>query len=336
MIETAVRDPKPQVATSLAAEGTPPRSEIRVRPPEPEDATAKGPRISVAMALYRPDPQFLRSAIASLLNQTLRDFEIVIVEDPSDREGRATIESFGDARIRYFLNGSRTELCSQRNRTIEESRSDLIAIMDGDDVADPQRLEAQVAHMESHPEVSVLGSQIQTIDSEGRPSGARRFPRTHSSIVAALQSYVPLCQPSVTFRRSTVIDVGAYVPTSFGPAEDYDLWSRLAKSGARFENLDACLLRYRIHPGQMKALFTHRTIRAVQEVKNRYWREDMNAAARCRSALERMSLLLPERWTLRFVLWAYYRDRTPEGARRHIPDAAESTQPVASLEPVDR
>ena len=269
------------------------------------------PLVSVAMVVFRPDLDYLRQALTSIVHQTFQQWEAVIVEDPSERTGRDVVAALGDPRLRYLANPGRTCLIGQRNQTLAEARAELVAVLDGDDMAEPTRLQKQFEFLHSHPAVSVLGSQIRVIDPAGSPRGFRRFPLDHASIVRAMTRVVPLNHSSVMFRKSAVQAAGGYQATAEGPAEDYHLWSRLAQRGAQFANLGEPLVRYRLHPGQMKALYTRRTIRAVLEVKQRYWVGAMDFRARLRMLQERLALRLPEPLLHRLLVWMHYRDDLP-------------------------
>src|SRR5690349_17963634 len=124
------------------------------------------PKVSVVMPVYRPQAGYLAQAIDSVLAQTLADWELVIVEDPSDRPGRAVVEARRDPRIRYFLSTGRTSLPRQHNRAVAESRGHLVARFDADDVCEPDRLAEQARFLEEHPDVDVVASQLTIIDGE--------------------------------------------------------------------------------------------------------------------------------------------------------------------------
>lgn len=267
------------------------------------------PTLSVTMAVFRPHPVYYPQAVRSILQQTWRDLELILVEDPSERSGREMLAGLEDPRLRYFTNPRRTSLVEQRNRCLAEARADLVATMDADDVAEPQRLERQVEFLQQNAAVGVLGSHIQLIDPNGRPLGYRLFPVEHAAILRALPHLVPINQPSVMYRKSLILSVGGYQDTAYGVAEDYDLWSRLALQGVRFANLPEPLLRYRLHPEQMKATRMNQTIRAVLAVKRKYWRERMTLSARLRLWVEQGLLALPESWVLKLLLWLQFNDR---------------------------
>ncbi len=190
------------------------------------------PRVSVLMTVLNAHPVYFPKAVRSILEQTLPDFELLIIEDPSSRPAEPLLRRFNDPRIHHFLNPQRTSLIQQKNQGLAAASSDLVALFDADDIAEPERLEKQVHFLEGHPEVMVLGSQIQIIDSEQRPKGYRQFPLHHEDIMRALPSFVPLSHPSVMLRKGPVLDAGGYRFREYPVAEDYELWSRLAQCGA--------------------------------------------------------------------------------------------------------
>jgi glycosyltransferase involved in cell wall biosynthesis len=104
----------------------------------------RSPLVSVVMPVYAADPEFLRKAVASIVAQSTPEWELVVVEDPSDRPAGGVLQAFKDARIRHILNATRTGQLAQRNRTLQEARGEFIAFMDADDVAHPFRLVKQL------------------------------------------------------------------------------------------------------------------------------------------------------------------------------------------------
>jgi glycosyltransferase involved in cell wall biosynthesis len=238
------------------------------------------PGVSVVMAVLRPHPRYFREAVRSILTQTFQDFELVIVEDPSPEPGRDLLDEFQDRRLRYFLNPRRTSLVAQRNRGLAEARADLVAVQDADDISEPTRLERQVEYLRAQPEVSVVGSQVCVIDGDGAVCGYRAFPLEHDRILRAMNRFLPIAQPSAMFRKAAVVAAGGYADNGAGVAEDYDLVSRLALQGTRFANLPDALLRYRLHPGQLKATDWRNIVRGTVLVKRRYWRGRLDLPAR--------------------------------------------------------
>jgi glycosyltransferase involved in cell wall biosynthesis len=236
----------------------------------------------------------------------------VIVEDPSEQCGRELLRDITDPRLRHQVNPGRTSLVEQRNQALREARGEFLAILDADDLAEPNRLARQVAFLRGRPEVDLVGSGILVIDPEGRPCGCRRFPTDHAAIVRALRRIVPFCHSSVLARRTVLLRAGGYRASEPVAAEDFDLWCRLARQGARFANLPEPMTRYRIHPGQIKAVYLRETIRAVVALKRRYWSGQLDWGSWLRLQAERLLLWLPPALVLRVLLRWHYQDELPQ------------------------
>ncbi len=208
------------------------------------------PRISVAMSVYNNAP-YLPHAIDSILAQTFDDFEFLIVDDGSTDGSGAIIDRFAatDSRIIVF-HQENAGLIASLNRLIEGARAPLIARMDGDDIALPERFARQVAFLDANPTIGVLGTGCTVIEEDGRPS-RYRFENVVSTeaILDDLQNGPPLCHPSVMMRRDAVRSVGGY-HRAYRHCEDYDLWLRLSEH-VRMANLPDRLLLYRHSASQV-------------------------------------------------------------------------------------
>lgn len=238
------------------------------------------PKVSVVMPVYRPDPVHLAEAVDSVLAQTINNWELVIVEDPSDRMGREVVESRRESRIRYQLNEQRTGLARQHNRAVTMSQAPLIARFDADDICEPDRLEKQLAFMEAHPEIDVLASLLTIIDETGRVVGFRDYPLVHDELVRAMHRYNPISGSNAMFRRKVVETVGGWREDDDRPAQDYEWYSRVATRGFRLATHPDRLVRYRRHGAQIKSMQLRETIATTLEVKRRYWLSKMGIAAR--------------------------------------------------------
>lgn len=268
------------------------------------------PLVSVVMPVYAAHPDFLRRAVASIVAQRMQDWELVVVEDPSDRPAEGVLRAFNDARIRHILNETRTGQLAQRNRTLQEARGEFIAFMDSDDVAHPFRFTKQLNFLRLRPEVGVVGCQIAVIDADDRVVGYRSFPALHEEILRAARRIVPLCQPSVMMRREVIKTHGGYEWGEVPFALEYALWSRLLRAGVRFANVPEPLLYYRIHQEQIKLSRLHEAIRAVLRIQELYWLEPFDVRASLQRFGERMLLCLPRRsvsWMLLRRLYHYGR-----------------------------
>lgn len=207
------------------------------------------PFVSVAMVVRNVD-RFLAKAIESILGQTLRDFEFIIVDFGSTDNSKTIISSYAasDSRVKFHTIPS-CGLAEARNASCYLARGQYLAIMDADDVSVADRLARQVDFMEKHREVSVLGGAVEWIDATGRALITWDNPVGDDEIQLALLERCPLWQPTVLMRRDAFLSVGGYRPP-FAPAEDYDLWLRMAEH-FQIANLKQVVLRYRIHPHQV-------------------------------------------------------------------------------------
>ncbi|MCB9882765.1 MAG: glycosyltransferase [Planctomycetes bacterium] len=253
------------------------------------------------MPIWRADPHVLRAAIRSILAQTLRDFELLILEDASEVAARPTIEEFGDERIRHFVHPEKSSMAAARNRGLALAHGAFVAMHDGDDVSHESRLERQFEFLHANPDIDVVGSAIRVIDAEGRPVGMRDYPTTHDAILAALPRFNPIAHPSVMARKTSISDAGGYDEASTRVCEDYELWSRLAHRGGRFCNLTEALLDYRLHANASKRTRLRATLADTIEIKDRYWSDARSTGDRVRIAIERGLLRMPSG----FVYWLF-------------------------------
>ena len=213
----------------------------------------KTPRISVLMCVYNGE-EYLREAVESILNQTFSDIEFIIVDDGSTDNTETILDSFDDPRILRSRNNENIGLTRSLNKGLAMARGEYIARMDADDISLPERLAAQVAFLDEHPEIGVLGSAVQVIDARGSLIRVLRYPTTHEFFLWSLCFYSPIAHPTVVFRRTAVEHVGGYDDALLA-GQDRDLWQRLS-TAARFANLPEVYLLYRVHPGRISHVHT--------------------------------------------------------------------------------
>lgn len=204
------------------------------------------PSVTWLMCTHRQD-DFLHRAIQSCLQQTLSNFELLIVVNGIDATGIATalLERYAkDSRVRV-VSTSLHLLNFSLSLGLHLARAPFVARMDADDVAVAERLAMQLAFMQSHPDVVVLGSAYQLIDEQENWCGKVDLPESDQQIRRSLFFRNPICHPSVMLRKAVVCQEGGYLGGQ--NAEDYDLWVRLAvNSEYKFANLATPLVKYRI------------------------------------------------------------------------------------------
>ena len=216
----------------------------------------KDPFISVVMPVYNALP-FLDESIGSILKQTLTDFEFVILDDASTDGSVECLREWSrrDQRVRLHESNKRLGLAGSSNAVVALARAPIVARMDADDVAHPDRLERQWNILASRPDVAVVGTLCNGIDASGREVRPRdRWRLVRRSV------YIPFPHGSAMFRREVFDQVGGYNKASDG-GEDQDLFSRMAGRG-RVLTLPDVLYSYRYHSSNA-TLFNGR--RAVGE-----------------------------------------------------------------------
>lgn len=204
------------------------------------------PPVSVLMPVYNAG-RYVAEAVESILGQTYADFEFLIVDDGSTDRSRAILERYAarDPRIR-LVSRPNTGYAAALNELLGLARGELVARMDADDVALPERLLRQVNYLRAHPEVVCVGTAVHFIDGGGRFLRDGHPGMENEEIQErALAGDCPLNHPSVMMRRAAVEVAGGYHP-EFQPAEDLDLWLRLGEVGS-LTNLPDVLMKYRQH-----------------------------------------------------------------------------------------
>jgi glycosyltransferase involved in cell wall biosynthesis len=192
----------------------------------------------------------LADAVSSVLAQTHPDFELLILNDGSTDRTLEIAERFRtrDSRIQVITHGN-LGMGAALNQALEFAAAEWIVRLDADDIMLPNRLERQIAFLESHPRVAVAGSLVYYIGEDGRMLGAASSPLATPRDFARRQREgkpISLHHPSVIFRKDVVLAAGGYRP-EFWPADDFDLWGRIAEQGHLILVQQEYLAKYRIH-----------------------------------------------------------------------------------------
>ena len=212
--------------------------------------SVSAPIVTVLMPVYN-NAAYLREAIDSILGQTLRNLEFLIIDDGSSDESPQIVESYADARIRLIRHESNLGLIESLNQGLDLARGKYVARMDGDDISSAARLATQVSFMESNPSVGVCGTwAVMSGKAAQRPL---RHPLTHDEIRAKLLFECALAHPSVILDRKQFEHAGLRYDQRFPRVEDYALWVRCAES-TRLANIGRTLLTYRMHETSVGSL----------------------------------------------------------------------------------
>ncbi len=205
------------------------------------------PLVSVILPVYNSE-KYVGAAIQSILTQSWRDLELIVIDDASTDQTLAVVRSFEDERIRVVRKERNTGYTVSLNQGLSLARGKYIARMDADDVSLPERLERQVRFLEQNADHGLCGTWVKTV---GEQAGMiKKYPVTHAEISVELLVKSPFCHPSVMLRKQVLEANRLQYDPSREPAEDYHLWVQLVGC-TRAYNLPEVLLHYRIHPAQV-------------------------------------------------------------------------------------
>ena len=218
------------------------------------------PQISVLLSTYN-DEKYINECIDSVLNQSFRDFEFVIIDDGSTDRTYDIISAINDPRIVIFRKEN-TGLIDSLNFGVSKCRGEYIARIDGDDICHVDRLKLQIEFLINNLEYSICGSNTIYIDGDGAEFGLHKYPISDEMIKTYMLFGSPLSHPAVMTRREVMVD-NPY-SHDYPVAEDYELWVRLS-SRYKFFNIDKPLLYYRFYGGNVS--FTKRGLARESRIK---------------------------------------------------------------------
>lgn len=209
------------------------------------------PDVSVVMSAYNAE-KYLSAAIESILKQSYKNFEFIIVDDGSKDGTLEIIKEYAnsDSRI-VWISRENKGLISSLNEALSIARGKYIARMDADDISEPNRLQTQLNFLEDNPSYSVVGSRAIAIDATGQQIGHLRPPASNYFIQSMFFFGNCIIHPSVMINRE-LTGTELYYAKDALHAEDYELWLRLSeKKQAKFHILKSPLLLYRVLPNSI-------------------------------------------------------------------------------------
>lgn len=231
----------------------------------------KNPLVSVVMPVYNAE-KYLSEAIESILNQSYKNFEFIIIDDCSDDDSFGIIKEFAkkDKRIKYFKNSKKLGLIKTLNKLITFAKSEFIARMDADDFSDKDRILKQLGFLLKNDDYLIVGSDIKIINIEGEIIGKRVYPHTDKEIRKTIFFKSPFAHPSVCIRAH--IFKKLFYEEKFLTAEDYYLWHQILKHG-KGSNLKDYLLYYRVSEEQTKSKNLKRQLNQTLKVQKIIFKE---------------------------------------------------------------
>jgi Glycosyl transferase family 2 len=193
--------------------------------------------------------RFLREAVESVLAQTLADIELIVVDDGSTDSTAQILAAYAaqDSRLAVHRQSNQGSTLAA-TRAFALARAPLVAILDADDVAMPDRLERQHLFLTEHEKVAVVGGAVNFVDENGSTFAEVQYPRADAAIRESFEVTTPLANSAAMVRRNAYEHVGGY-RSIFVMSHDLDMWLRLADS-YELANLPEAVVRYRIHRSQ--------------------------------------------------------------------------------------
>ena len=201
------------------------------------------PAISVLLPVYNA-VKYVGIAIESVLNQSFKDFELIICEDRSTDMTWQIIELYvkKDRRIKLFRNEKNLGIAENRNKLISLASGNYIVWQDADDVSMPYRLELQYQFMEQNPDVGIVGGWLQFFNENGEQS-IRKYASDDVSLRSKIFQYSPVAQPAAMIRKKSLDESGMY-DLRYPLAEDLDMSFRIGMK-YKFANIQRVLIKYR-------------------------------------------------------------------------------------------
>ncbi len=283
---------------------------------------AAAPKVSVLMAV-RNGERFVREAIASLYGQTYQDFELIVVDDGSTDGTPEILQQVKDSRTFIYRNAENLGLTKSLNKGLSLCRGDYVARMDADDVSAPERLAKQVAFLEGHPDIALVGTPYYHIDAQGMVAAQIDVPTGDDQIREALKEKNCFGHGTIMARRSALVACGGY-DERFVWAQDYDLWLRMAEQH-RLANLDEPLYYWR----STEACVSHAKRQQQQYYKDLAIREARGRRAKQDTFRRAKHLAGPDKRPLVSVIVPTY--NRPEMLKRAVESVLSQTYPSIEI-----
>ena len=230
------------------------------------------PEISVIMSVYNGE-EYLEKAIESVINQTFKNWELIIINDCSTDSTEKILEKFAalDERIKVHKNEVNLRLPKSLNKAIALAQGKYIARMDADDICLPDRLSKQHSFMESNPDISLSSCRFMTLKNGVVSSGGCGGRCDSNSLRALLLVTNPILHPGVIAKAEVMKKLG--YDTNLTCTEDLDLWTRMSREKLKMQILPEYLMIYRLHDKQITSTTLERQHKEVVSIQNEYYKE---------------------------------------------------------------
>lgn len=226
------------------------------------------PLVSVIMPIHNSG-KYLSPALNSVLNQTYKNFELIIVDDASTDNSLAILKDYSKRhpkRIKLLKNAVNMGVSYSSNKAISKSKGKYIARMDGNDLMFPERLKFQVKFLEKNKGYVLVGGQVVEISGSGGFLGERKYPLTNEEIYKRMPIFMTVLQGATMINSTLLPKDFTWFRNDLRVAEDMDLFFRLFKYG-KFANLNSFILSYRRHPFSISRQWPKETFALTNKVR---------------------------------------------------------------------
>ncbi len=266
------------------------------------------PKISVIMPVYNTD-KFVWEAIESILKQSFKDFEFIIIDDCSTDQSYQVCNEYAknESRIRLYRNKENIWISETRNKLIELCKGEFIATQDSDDISVNNRLKLSFDFLIQNHDYAVVSGNNIIVNQVWKTIGARIYS---NNIKKTILKKSPVSQPSSMFVKNVFIQVGWY-DRSINYGEDYDLWLKIYSVGYKIKNLDKFLIKYRLHGNQTKSTKLRQTLKNTIFIQKRAinkYKIKASLSDYIYLFLEKCLLFLPEKFVLFFFKKTAYKN----------------------------
>ncbi len=228
------------------------------------------PKISIIMSVYNGE-DYLAEAVESVLQQTMKEFELIVINDCSTDGTGEILDRYAkkDERVKVYTNEENLRLPSSLNKGMEYATGKYIARMDADDICLPKRLERQYRFMEENPDVALSSCRFMTLKNGVVASGGCGGKTDGESVKALLFVTNPILHPGIIAKAEVIKRLG--YDKNFTCSEDMELWTRFIMNGYKVEIMSEYLMIYRLHEKQITETTLEKQRGEVAEIQKRYY-----------------------------------------------------------------
>lgn len=221
--------------------------------------------VTVIMSEYNTNEQLLDQSIKSILNQTYKNIEFIIIDDSGNMDLRKRIKKYKDQRIKVYTNKKNMGLVYSLNKAVKLAKGQYIARMDTDDISKPNRIEKQIAFMKAHKEISVLASRCNYYDEDGIWGESTFYGEMTKQIMLNGNK---ITHPTVMYKKETIQNAGGYL--DYSRCEDTATWTNLISKNYRFYVMKDVLLDYHLSKNDYKKRSIRNRFDSFRNIREQY------------------------------------------------------------------